>query len=477
MMKLPEYVTFVIERLETHGYDAYVVGGAVRDELLNRRPVDYDLCTNALPAAIREVFSDFKIVSGSDLYGTVSVLIGKQVIEITTFRRDGGYSDSRHPDSVCFTDNLQEDLARRDFTVNAIAYNPRAGFIDPFLGLGDIRRRALRTVGAPAQRFAEDALRILRGVRLSAKLGFALEQETEAAAFAAADSLRRLSAERLRDELFKFVVCKNAGSWLLRYKPVFFAVIPELRACDGFEQHNPNHAFDVLGHTAETINRASKNLTVRLAALLHDVGKPRCFSTDETGRGRFYGHMEIGAEMAREILTRLNCPEKLVDTVSLLVLNHDKPYSATPESARRWLSIMGRKNIFLLTDLKKADCLAHARSYHNRLFRVYGFKKEIQAALARGDCFSLHALAVKGSDVNAALGLRAGPETGRILQSLLDEVIEGRACNDRDELLALARQYAQREKQTAAPPPRGDRGKDTEKNGTNRDGKRRQNQA
>lgn len=443
-MKLPEYVTFVIERLEKQGYDAYVVGGAVRDELMNRRPTDYDLCTNASPAAIREAFSDFRIVSCAEAYGTVSVLIGKQVVEITTFRRDGGYSDSRHPDTVQFTENLQEDLARRDFTVNAIAYNPRAGFIDPFLGLGDIRRKQLRTVGDPQVRFAEDALRILRCARLSAKLGFSVEPATLAAAVAARDSLQNISAERVRDELFKFIVCKNAGNYLLRFKEIFFSVIPELEACDGFEQHNPNHAFDVLGHTAETINRASKNLTVRLAALLHDVGKPRCFTRDETGRGRFFGHMEIGAEMTREILTRLKCPAKLVDTVSLLVLNHDKPYSATPASAREWLARMGRKNIFLLTDLKKADCLAHARSYHNRLFRVYGFKREIQAALARGDCFTLHALAVKGSDVNAALGLRAGPLTGQVLQYLLSAVIEGSAPNEKDQLIELAKEYVRK---------------------------------
>ncbi len=440
-MKLPEYVTFVIERLEKQGYDAYVVGGAVRDELMNHQPTDYDLCTNALPTAIKEIFSDFKIVSCAETFGTVCVLIGKTVVEITTFRKDSGYSDSRHPDTVEFTTHLQEDLARRDYTVNAIAYNPRAGFIDPFLGLGDIRRKQLRTVGNPADRFAEDALRIMRGVRFSAKLGFLLEPETAAAAIAARDSLSSISAERVRDELFKFIVSKGAGECLLRYKQIFFAVIPELAACDGFDQHNPNHSFDGLGHTAETIARASRNLTVRLAALLHDIGKPRCFTRDDNGRGRFFGHMEIGAEMTREILTRLKCPTKMIDTVSLLVLNHDKPYSSTPASAREWLAKMGRKNIFLLTDLKKADCLAHARSYHNRLFRVYGFKREIQAALARGDCFSLYALAVKGSDVNAALALKPGPETGRILQHLLACVIAGTAENDRDELLQLAHDY------------------------------------
>ncbi|MEG1983649.1 MAG: CCA tRNA nucleotidyltransferase [Oscillospiraceae bacterium] len=440
-MKLPEYVIFIIERLEKHGYEAYVVGGAVRDELMNRKPTDYDFCTSASPTLIKEAFSDFKIISCAEQYGTVCVRIGKQIVEITTFRSDGDYSDSRHPDSVVYTRHLQEDLARRDFTLNAIAYNPKTGFIDPFLGLGDIRRRVVKTVGDPMARFSEDALRIMRGVRFCAKLGFSFDSETETAAIKLCGSLNSISAERIRDELFKFIVCKNAGTYLLKYREIFFAIIPELRACDGFDQHNPNHSFDILGHTAETINRASKNLNVRMAALLHDIGKPLCFSQSETGRGRFFGHMEIGAEMSRTILTRLHCPSKMADIICSLVLNHDKPYSSTPESARYWLSQMGRKSIFLLTDLKKADCLAHARSYHNRLFRVYGFKREILAALARGDCFSLYTLAVKGSDINAALNIKPSPVTGQILQYLLNCVIEGSVKNNKNELIPLAKDY------------------------------------
>ena len=442
-MKLPEYVKLIIDRLEQNGYQAYLVGGAVRDELMNRVPRDYDLCTDALPADVKRVFSDCKQVAVGEKYGTVCVLIGKKEAEITTFRRDGDYTDARRPDSVAFTPHLGEDLARRDFTVNAIARTPRTGYIDPCGGISDIKRRKIRAVGDPATRFREDALRILRGVRLCAQLGFEFDKETEAAAMRLRGSVAKLSPERVRDELFRFVMCPNAGDVLLRHKEIFFETIPELRACDGFEQHNPNHCFDVLGHTAETLNRASRNLTVRLAALLHDVGKPLCFSQDETGRGRFWGHMEIGEGMAREILTRLRCPKKLTEAVALLVLNHDKPYASTPASARYWLGKMGRKNIYLLTDLKKADCLAHARCYHNRLFRVYGFKREIQAAIARGDCYNLYMLAVKGSDVNAALGLKAGPETGAVLDFLLGRVIDGSAENQKEALLALAKEYHQ----------------------------------
>ncbi len=443
-MKLPEYVKFIIDRLEQNGYQAYLVGGAVRDELMNRVPHDYDFCTDALPADIKRVFSDCKQIALGEKYGTVRVLVGQKELEITTFRRDGDYTDARRPDTVEFTPHLGEDLSRRDFTVNAIARNPRTGYIDPGGGIADIKRRRIRAVGDADVRFREDALRILRSVRLCAQLGFELDKETEAAAMRLRGSIRGLSPERVRDELFRFVMCPNAGNVLLRYKEIFFEVIPELRDCDGFEQHNPNHSFDVLGHTAETLNRASRKLTVRPAALLHDVGKPRCFSQDETGRGRFWGHMEIGEALAREILTRLRCPKKLVDAVSLLVLNHDKPYASTPASARYWLNKMGRKNIYLLTDLKKADCLAHARCYHNRLFRIYGFKREIQAAISRGDCYNLYMLAVKGSDVNAALELKPGPETGDVLAHLLECVIEGSVENKKDALIALAKEYHQK---------------------------------
>ena len=442
-MKLPTYVKFIIDRLEEKGFQAYLVGGAVRDELLLRTPNDYDLCTDALPAQIKEAFSDCKIVSTGEKYGTVTVFVGEHQAEVTTFRCDGDYTDNRRPDTVRFTPNLQDDLARRDFTVNAIARNPRTGYIDPFLGAADLRKKLIRAVGNPETRFSEDALRILRGVRFCAQLGFEFEKETGEAALRMRASLRNLSPERVRDELFRFLMCKNAGAELLKYKDIFFEIIPELRACDGFEQHNPNHSFDVLGHTAETINRSSRNLTVRLAALLHDIGKPECFTQDENGRGRFWGHMEVSEALTRQILTRLRCPAKLTDTVALLVLNHDKPYAATPASARFWLNRMGRKNIFLLTDLKKADCLAHARSYHNRLFRIYGFKREIQEALARKDCYNLYSLAVKGSDVNRALGLRPGPRTGEVLDYLLGRVIDGTANNDQEELLALAHEYIQ----------------------------------
>ncbi|MEG0751292.1 MAG: CCA tRNA nucleotidyltransferase [Oscillospiraceae bacterium] len=457
-MKLPVHVQSIMGALESAGFESYVVGGAVRDFLLRRKTSDYDLCTSARPEETMHVLGQFSPDGSAARYGVVSVGDGTKRVEITTFRREGGYVDGRHPESVEFTKNLAEDLARRDFTVNAVAYNPKTGYIDPFCGRDDIKRRIIKTIGDPYSSFSQDALRIMRAVRFASQLGFAIESNTRAAAENLADALEKISHERVRDELFRFVTGPRAGNALLQYRKIIFSVIPELERCDGFEQHNPNHNFDVFGHTAETLRRSSRALPLRLAALLHDIGKPLCFSTDANGRGRFWGHMEKGAEISREILERLQCPQKLADTVCLLVESHDKPYSATPASARFWLNRVGRRNIFLLIELKKADCLAHAKSYHNRLARIYGFKREVLASLRRGDCFTLGALALSGGELCDALEMRPGPKVGALLGRLLEGVLDGSVNNDKDELIALAKIY--KDERTSL------------ENGSNRDGER-----
>ncbi len=441
VLKLPAYVEQAIARLEKSGYSAYVVGGAVRDNILGKTPKDYDLCTDATADQMTDIFAEFPLVKTGAGFGTVRVVMGQHMLDITTFRADGDYSDARHPDTVTFGNSLKEDLARRDFTINAIAYNPKEGYIDYFGGQADLQARVVRCVGDPKERFQQDALRILRAIRFAARLDFAIDAKTELAALDVRHSLRKLSAERVRDELSAFIVCKDAGVLLLRYRSIFFEIIPELAACDGFGQHNPNHNHDVLGHIAETINRADNELALRLAALLHDIGKPQCF-TLEGGRGRFFGHMEVSAKMARDILARLRYPTKLIDTVCVLVENHDKPYQGTPHSARQWLGRLGSKNLFLLIKLRKADCLAHDPSYHNRLLRIAGFKRAVTAVLQRGDCYSLTKLAVNGNDVNRVLGISAGSETGAVLQYLLERVMVDQMCNNKKTLLAMAKDYA-----------------------------------
>ncbi len=439
-MTLPKKVKTALNLLHAAGYKAYIVGGAVRDTLMSRTPSDYDVCTSAKPDEIKSVFSSYKTVDKGEKYGTVGVLFDKQPIEITTFRSDDDYADLRHPSSVRFTDELREDLRRRDFTVNAIAYNEQEGLIDPFLGKRDIRKKIIRAVGSAEERFTEDALRIMRAVRFAATLGFSMEESTREAAMKLAPNLERVSAERIRDELSKFIVADNAGDYLLKYREIFFAIIPELKACDGFEQHNPNHCCDVLGHIASTVNHIDPKLILRVAALLHDVGKPECFSFDGE-RGHFFGHMEKSEEMARKILERLRYPTKFTDTACLIIVNHDKPHSPTAQDARRWLHRVGAENLYLIIRHKNADCLAHDKSYRNRLAKLRGFKREVDAALKRGDCYTLGKLAVNGNEVNRALKISGGEMTGRILEYLLDEVIEGRVKNEKSELLRLAEEY------------------------------------
>ena len=443
-MQLPKYVKTALCTLTSKGHRAYVVGGAVRDALLSRVPSDFDITTDASPDAIRAAFHGHRTVDVGARFGTVGVILQGKTVEITTFRSDGAYADARHPDAVTFVDNLREDLARRDFTVNAMAYSPKEGFVDPFGGQEDLHSKVIRAVGDPGTRFKEDALRILRAVRFCAQLGFEMEPATEQAAEACAHALVNISKERIRDELSKFIVCPKAGDYLLKYRKILFAVLPDFEACCGFKQHNPNHCHDVGGHIAETVNRVDRKLVLRLAALLHDIAKPACF-TMENSRGRFYGHMELSAEYARRILTELRYPAKTVETVALLVENHDKPYASTPASAREWLSRMGAENVYLIIRLKTADCLAHDKRYHRHLGRIRGFRAQVDQVLRRGDCYSLSSLAVNGRDINRTLGIAPGEATGEILHYLLGEVIAGRAENDRAALLDLARQYPPKE--------------------------------
>ncbi len=437
-VRLPEHIRSALGRLCSAGFKAYVVGGAVRDSLMGRKPADYDVCTSARPEQTAKVFRDCAPDLSDARYGTVRVCISGRHIEITTMRTDGCYSDGRHPDTVEFCDDIEADLLRRDFTVNAVACDRAGRLVDPTGGREDIRCKLIRTVGDPKKSFSDDSLRILRMLRFCARLGFEAEGETERAARELRRCVGSISPERVRDELSRLLMCEKAGSVIHRYREIVFEIIPELRACDGFLQHNPNHCYDVLGHICATVDLADRELAVRLAALLHDVGKPRCLTISDSGRGRFIGHMEISAEMTREILTRLRYPQKLIETVCVLVENHDKPHEATAVSARRWLNRIGSKNVFLILKLKRADCLAHAPCYHNRLGRLAGFRHEVKAALSRGDCYSLSALAVNGRDVMRELGLGTGESTGEMLRYLLERVIDGTLNNERGALLAAA---------------------------------------
>ena len=295
-MYLSDAARLCLGTLEQAGYEAYAVGGCVRDSLLGNTPQDYDLCTNAMPEETAQLFSGYTLVRSGEKHGTIGVVVDKEVIEITTFRTEGGYVDGRHPEWVKFVPCLQEDLARRDFTVNAMAYNPRQGYIDPFGGQQDLQKKILRTVGAARERFTEDALRILRGVRFAVRFGLTPEDGTLQAMIETAPTMDKLARERVFAELCKLLPLVTAQD-LVTYAPILVQVIPALAPCVGFMQHNPHHQHDVYTHTAQVVAATPAQLAVRWAALLHDCGKPDCFSLDEKGIGHFYGHAKVSAQI------------------------------------------------------------------------------------------------------------------------------------------------------------------------------------
>ena len=304
-MELPKEVKNAIGRLEAAGYEAFAVGGCVRDSLLGNEPGDYDLTTAAKPEETKRVFQGEKIVETGIKHGTVTVILGETPLEITTFRVESEYRDNRRPERVEFTKSIEEDLARRDFTMNALAYSESRGIVDPFGGEADIKAGIIRAVGDPEKRFREDALRIMRALRFASALGFEIEPETEKALLENRALLLNVSAERLSEELLKLLCGQNVRRVLMKYTDVLGVILPELLPMKGFSQQNPHHVYDVLEHSAAAAEKVPPRPALRLGALLHDVGKPRCFTIDENGVGHFYGHAEISAQMAEEILGRL----------------------------------------------------------------------------------------------------------------------------------------------------------------------------
>ena len=431
-----------IRRLNDAGFGAYLVGGCVRDALLARVPGDYDLTTSALPEQVQAVFSGERIILTGLKHGTVTVLLGGEPLEITTYRRETAYSDHRHPDAVLFTPSLREDLARRDFTVNAMAWHPVEGLVDCFGGREDLRRGLIRCVGRPEDRFTEDALRILRALRFSAALGFPLEETTALAAGEKKELLSFVSAERMAVELTKLLCGRDMQRVVTEFWPILAVPLPELADMAGFDQYSRYHCYDVLTHCVVAAASVPPERIVRWAALLHDAGKPACFTRDGQGNGHFYGHAKKSAELAEQVLTRLRFDRDTVRRVTTLVELHDVPIDPPQgdpaRAVKRLLRRLGEEDFFRLLELKRGDALAHAPKYRGRVHacdRVEALAREI---LAGEQCFSLRDLAVKGDDL-LALGIPRGPGLGRTLEELLEAVISGRVPNDREALLALAR--------------------------------------
>ena len=434
-MFLPPNIQNCIDLLEAAGFAAYAVGGCVRDACLGRNPHDYDLCTGALPAQTEAVFRDFRLVLAGEKHGTVTVITEDGPVEITTFRTEGGYRDNRHPDWVKFVPDIQGDLARRDFTVNAMAYSPTRGFADPFGGREDLRNHVLRAVGDPEARFREDSLRILRGVRFAARFGLTPEEATMRAMLSQAGLMENLARERVFEELCKLLLAAKAED-ITRFASILAAVIPELAPMIGFDQRSPHHAYDLITHTAHVVEGVPPTLPLRWAALLHDTGKVKTFTLDATGRGHFYGHAKDSAAIADDILRRLKAPTALREEVVPLIGRHMTRLQPDRKLLRRQVSKYGFPMVEAQLALQQAD-MGSKGTVEDDGSAVFAEVRQLLADLKAEDaCLSLKDLAVNGNDL-MALGFQ-GRAIGACLNRLLELVVEERLPNKKEALLAFA---------------------------------------
>lgn len=441
-MEVPAHVQQLLAALRAGGFVACPVGGCVRDSLLGRVPGDWDVCTSARPEQVKACAAPrWRTVDTGIAHGTVTVLTAGGPVEVTTFRVEGGYSDHRRPDGVRFVADLKEDLARRDFTVNAMALD-EGGIVDPFGGRADLQAKVIRCVGESAARFEEDALRILRALRFAACLDFSVEPATLAAARAAAPTLCRVSAERVFTELDKLLLGPGAGRVLAECGDILARVIPAVGPCLEFDLRSPRHDRDLWDHITRAVALAPPRRNVRWALLLHDLAKPDCFVLDREGFGHAPGHAARGAALAKQVLADLKAPGRLLQGVQPLVRWHDTPLPQDTPGVRRWLGRWGWPTLEDLIAVKRADLLAHADApvIRHRLEEVARFERLAREAHRRGDCVRLDQLALKGSDLMNAGVCRAGPRMGRLLGAALNEVIEGRLENHPAALLAWARQ-------------------------------------
>lgn len=425
-----------MEVLESAGHQAWCVGGCVRDGLLGRTPEDWDITTDALPEETMTLFGERALPTGLR-HGTVTVRTQDGNVEVTTFRVDGAYRDHRRPESVCFTCSLEEDLRRRDFTINAMAMDRRGNLRDPFGGREDLRRGVLRCVGGPEQRFGEDALRILRGMRFASVLGFCIEDATAKGLHDCRKLLGEIAPERIWKELLGLLTGVDAAAVLREFPDVIGVFWPEVSTMVGFPQNNIHHCYDVWEHTLHALDVVPPELELRLTMLLHDVGKPQCFTQDAKGNGHFYGHPAVSAAMAGEMLRRLRADNATRETVVRLVAWHDRNIPRTDAEIAKALGELGEQDLRRLLWVKRADNLAQAPAFHTTQAEIDKAQVILDRLLDENACFSLQQLAVNGNDL-FDIGL-TGKNIGEMLQALLTAVIEGSVPNSRPELLRMAR--------------------------------------
>ena len=433
-IRIPPGAARILRVLEDHGYEAFVVGGCVRDSLLGRNPNDWDITTSALPLQVKALFR--RTIDTGLKHGTVTVLMDGEPFEVTTYRVDGEYLDGRHPSEVTFTASLQEDLQRRDFTINAMAYSEKKGLQDLFGGLPDLEKGLIRAVGDPAKRFGEDALRIMRAVRFAAQLGYEVEADTVQAMKELAPTLSKISAERIAAELEKLLVSPHPEKLKMAYECGITAVIlPEFDRCMETAQNNPHHKYSVGEHTIVSIGNARPDRILRYTMLMHDMGKPSCKTTDEQGIDHFYGHQEVSAQMANDILRRLKSDNETRRSVSRLVRYHDLTCGLTGKSVRKAISLIGEDLFPLYLEVKDADTRAQSDfRFQEKMDYLDEVRLLYRKILEEGDCLSLKDLAVNGKDLIAA-GMKPGREIGEVLEAMYRDVIDDPEHNNKEYLM------------------------------------------
>ena len=461
---IPKGAKFITETLEKSGYEAYIVGGCVRDAIMGREPGDWDICTSALPEKVAEVFENLTdaetnyhihVVPTGIKHGTVTIVIRKaglhleesddfETYEVTTFRTDGEYKDNRRPESVEFVLDVKEDLMRRDFTMNAIAGKVAADglaidLIDPFGGAADIERGIIRCVGIPDERFKEDALRIMRAVRFSSQLGFEIEEGTEAAMEKLSPLLNNIAKERIRVEFDKLLCGSGAADVLRKNRQIIKEFIPEIEPMFELDQENPFHLYDIWEHTLHAVDNIEPDVVLRLAAFFHDIGKPPCKVVDK-GWGHFYGHEKVGSEIANAVMHRLRYDNHTRRTVVNLIAKHGIVFNPAGKQASRLLHRLGEEDLRRLISLERADVKSQHPDYvDERLAMIAAFEEKVDYLIEQGKCFSMKDMAVDGRDI-MALGVKEGKEIGRIKNELLRLVVDGELENSRDVLIAKAKE-------------------------------------
>lgn len=434
-MNINEDIEFILNKISMNNFNAYLVGGCVRDKIMNKTPHDYDICTNALPNEIINTFKDQQLLLHGMKHGTITLILNKTPYEITTYRIDGEYTDNRRPDTVKFTTNLEKDLERRDFTINAMAFDGK-NIIDPFFGQKDIENRTIRCVGNPEKRFNEDALRILRALRFASVLNFEIEQNTKKAIFKLYKNLSFISMERINAEFSKILLGQNCKKILDEYKEIFFYIIPELRKMDGFNQHNKYHLYDVWHHTLTVIESTPPDLILRLTALFHDIGKPETYTEDENNQGHFYEHPEMSVKITEDILKRMRYSNEIKDTVLLLIKEHSLTFDLSKKFLKKCLNRIGENNTRLLLIFRKADIIGQKGydSAINRLKKVDDTISLLDEILSEESCVKIKDLQINGNDL-LKLGFKQNSSIGNTLKLLLEKVINEELNNTHEVLI------------------------------------------